>query len=54
MIIFVHGSITYADPSIKRLPSQVYIPALHLDPSGVPTEQLQHKESKSVFLSGTV
>ena len=46
--IFVNGSITYADPSIKRLPSQVYtFPALHLDPSGAPTEQLQHKESKS-------
>ena len=46
--IFVNGSIIYADPSIKRLPSQVYtFPALHLDPSGAPTEQLQHKESKS-------
>ena len=46
--IFVHGSITYADPSIKSLPSQVYtFPALHLDPSGVPTEQLQHKKSKN-------
>ena len=46
--IFVNGTITYADPSIKSLPSQVYtFPALHLDPSGVPTEQLQHKESKN-------
>ena len=46
--IFVHGTITYADPSIKSLPSQVYtFPALHLDPSGVPTEQLQHKKSKN-------
>ena len=46
--ILVNGSITYADPSIKRLPSQVYtFPALHLDPSGAPTEQLQHKESKN-------
>ena len=46
--IFVHGSITYADSSIKSLPSQVYtFPALHLDPSGVPTEQLQHKKSKN-------
>lgn len=46
--IFVNGTITYADPSIKSLPSQVYtFPALYLDPSGVPTEQLQHKESKN-------
>ena len=46
--IFVHGSVTYADPSIQRLPRQVYtFPALHLDTSGAPTEQLQHKESKT-------